>query len=166
MRTDHHYRVDVRWLGNRGTGTSGPRAFGRDTEISVDGLPSILASADKPFHGAHDRWNPEQLLIASLVQCHLLSYLYVATREGVVVESYADAATGLLRTNADGGGAFVSATLRPEVTISAGDPDRARRLHDDAAKLCFINASLAFPVAHEPTIQVVAGKATPTTQPE
>lgn len=156
MRSDHEYRIGVTWTGNRGTGTSGYRDFARDTVITADGMPELLASADKPFHGASDRWNPELLLLASLAQCHLLSYLYVATRAGIVVQEYADAPSATLRTRPDGGGRIEEATLRPTVTISAGDAEVARALHEEAGALCFIAASVAFPIRHEPTI-IVAG---------
>lgn len=154
MDADHHFLASLAWTGNRGTGTSGPRAFGREHVISVDGKPDIQGSAARVFHGDLDRWNPEEMLIAALAQCHLLSYLYVAVRNGIVVEAYEDAAEGTLVTRPDGGGSFREVVLRPVVTISAGDPDLARRLHADANRLCFIASSVNFPVRHEPTIVV------------
>jgi organic hydroperoxide reductase OsmC/OhrA len=147
----------VQWTGNRGAGTSGFRAYGRDTVITAEGLPGILASADKPFHGDADRWNPELLLLAALAQCHLLSYLYVATQHGIVVESYEDAPTATLATSPDGSGRITGAILRPVVRISAGDPALAASLHAKAGELCFIAASVAFPIAHEPVIEAVQG---------
>jgi organic hydroperoxide reductase OsmC/OhrA len=155
VRSDHEYRIGVQWDGNRGSGTSGFREYSRETTITAAGLPSILASADKPFHGDADRWNPELLLLAALSQCHLLSYLYVATGAGIVVESYEDDASAVLTTEPGGGGRIASATLRPRVRISAGDPALAESLHERAGELCFIAASVAFPVAHEPVIEVV-----------
>lgn len=154
MRTDHEYRIGVTWTGDLGTGTSGYRDFSRDAVVSAPGLPDLLASADRPFHGSAGRWNPELLLLAALAQCHLLSYLYVATRAGVVVTAYEDAPTATLRTRPDGGGAIVAATLRPVVTIASGDPAVAESLHEDAGRLCFIASSVAFPIAHEPRIVV------------
>ncbi|NYF10386.1 organic hydroperoxide reductase OsmC/OhrA [Leifsonia sp. AK011] len=155
MRSDHDYLVRVQWQGNLGTGTSGYREYTRDTEITAEGMPAILASADVPFHGSAERWNPELLLLAALSQCHLLSYLYVALKNDIVVESYSDSISGVLRTTANGGGSFVSATLRPDVTISKGDPELAASLHKDASELCFIAASVNFPLTHEPRIQVI-----------
>ena len=76
----------------------------------------------------------------------------MATQNGIVVESYTDAATGTLRTEGDGTGRFESVTLRPVVTISSGDPEVARAIHAEAERLCFIAASVNFPVLHEPTI--------------
>ncbi len=123
--------------------------------MRAEGKQTILASAAKTFHGDADRWNPEEELIAALAQCHLLSYLHVATQAGVIVESYTDAATGTLRTEPDGSGAFVEVVLRPVVTISAGDPRVADQLHADANRLCFIANSVNFPVRHEPETLVL-----------
>ena len=150
----HSFAVSVERTGNRGSGTSDYKAFGRDNLLTAEGKPPIEGSAARPFHGDASRWNPEETLIAALVECHLLSYLYVATQNGIVVESYTDAATGTLVTDGDGSGRFESVTLRPVVTISSGDPEVARRIHADANRLCFIAASVNFPVHHEPTIEV------------
>src|ERR1700712_3633295 len=144
MNSDHSFAVSVEWLGNRGTGTSGYKDFSRAVELRAEGKHAILASAAKPFHGDPERWNPEEQLIAALAQCHLLSYLHVATAAGVVVQSYTDSATGTLQLNADGSGALVEVVLHPVVTISAGDPVAAQQLHADANRLCFIANSVNF----------------------
>jgi organic hydroperoxide reductase OsmC/OhrA len=152
MDADHRFLASLSWTGNRGTGTSATRAYGRDHVVSVAGKPDIHGSAARVFHGDVDRWNPEEMLIAALVQCHLLSYLYVAVQNGIVVEGYEDAAEGVLLTTPDGGGRFREVVLRPVVTISAGDPELAATLHVEANRLCFIASSVNFPVRHEPTV--------------
>ncbi|MBO0982838.1 OsmC family protein [Rathayibacter sp. SD072] len=150
MQIDHHYAVSVVWEGNRGTGTSGYRDYGRQNTVRADGREVILGSADKPFRGDPDRWNPEQLLLAALSQCHLLSYLHVAVKNGVVVTDYVDDAVGRMVQEGDGG-RFASVTLRPRVTVAdASMIELARSLHPEAARLCFIANSVAFPVEHEP----------------
>lgn len=154
MQNGHTFSVGVEWTGNRGTGTSGYREFSRDALLTADGKPPIEGSSARVFHGDPSRWNPEEALIAALAECHLLSYLYVAVQNGIVVESYTDAATGTLQTDADGGGRFTEVTLRPVVTISSGDPEVARRIHADANALCFIASSVNFPVRHEPAVRV------------
>jgi organic hydroperoxide reductase OsmC/OhrA len=158
MIHDHSFSVALSWTGNRGTGTSGYRDFGRDHVVTLDGKHAIEGSAARAFHGDLERWNPEELLIAALSQCHLLSYLYVAVQNGIVVESYTDAAVGTLVTAADGSGRFTEVILSPVVTISAGDPAVAARIHADANRLCFIASSVNFPVRHEPNIQLVAAR--------
>jgi organic hydroperoxide reductase OsmC/OhrA len=150
---DHSYAVRVEWQGNLGTGTSGYRDYGRDLLISAEGNAPIEGSADKPFRGSPERWNPEELLLAALAQCHMLSYLHVAVVNGIVVTAYEDDAVGTMQQVGDGGH-FTSVTLRPVVTISAGDPELARRIHARASELCFIAASVNFPVGHEPRIIV------------
>lgn len=152
MRHEHTYAVTVEWLGNRGTGTSGYRDYGREHVVRVAGKHDLEGSSDRVFHGDPERWNPEELLLAALSQCHLLSYLHVAANAGVIVTDYTDAAVGTMVQTPNGGGRFTSATLRPRVTIAAGDPELARSLHADANAKCFIAASVNFPVHHEPEI--------------
>jgi len=153
MDLRHHYAVSVEWTGNRGSGTSGYRAYGRDHVVRAEGKVHELAgSSDRTFHGDRERWNPEELLLAALSQCHLLSYLHVAASRGIVVVAYTDDATGEMQQTADGGGHFTHATLRPVVTIAAGDPAEALDAHHEASQKCFIAASVNFPVHHEPVI--------------
>ena len=154
MDADHRFVASLEWTGNRGAGTAGYRDYGRDHVITAAGKADVLGSADPVFRGDRDRWNPEELLLASLTQCHMLSYLYVAVANGIVVESYTDDAEGTLATTPDGGGHFREVVLRPVVTISAGDPEVATRIHADANRLCFIASSVNFPVRHEPTVLV------------
>ena len=154
MRLEHHFAVGLEWLGNRGTGTSDYKSYGRDHVVRSEGKHDISGSSDRAFRGDVDRWNPEELLIAALSQCHLLSYLHVAASNGVVVTAYTDAAVGTMEQTADGGGHFTSVTLRPVVTISSGDPDLALSLHREASAKCFIASSVNFPVDHEPEIRL------------
>lgn len=154
MKNEHEYLVQVEWTGNRGTGTSGYREYGRENIVRAEGKPELPGSADRTFHGDPERWNPEELLVAALSQCHMLSYLHMAVRAGVVVTAYTDSATGLMRTEGLGG-AFAEVTLRPVVTVA--DPlMRAAALaaHAEAREHCFIANSVNFPVRHEPEIRV------------
>lgn len=156
MTTTHTYELALRWTGNRGAGTSGFRDYDRAHELLADGRPGILGSSDPSFRGDPGRWNPEQLLVASLAQCHMLWYLHLAAVAGVVVTAYADAPTGTMVEDADGRGRFTKVTLRPAVTVA--DPAMlplAAQLHEQARATCFIARSVAFPVVHEPTAEVV-----------
>ncbi|HWL59519.1 MAG TPA: OsmC family protein [Microbacteriaceae bacterium] len=148
---EHRYALALEWLGNLGTGTSDYRAYSRRNALTAPGkLHDIAGSADRTFHGDAERWNPEELLLAALSQCHMLSYLHVAVQHGIVVSAYRDAPVGVL-TQEGQGGRFTSATLRPVVTISEGDPAIADELHAEASRLCFIANSVAFPIRHEAT---------------
>lgn len=157
MKLEHRYAIDIQWTGNRGNGTSGYKSYGRDHTVSAEGKNPIEGSADRTFFGDADRWNPEELVLAALSQCHMLSYLAEAARAGVVVVGYTDRATGVMEQTNGGGGHFTGAVLRPKVTIA--DPAQAElaaSLHAPAAAKCFIAASVNFPVAHEPELLTLA----------
>lgn len=147
----HNYSISINWTGNRGEGTSSYRGYGRDHVVSAQGLPDLPGTADPTFHGDRDRWNPEQLLLAALSQCHMLSYLHIAVKHSVVVSGYTDQASGTLRLNRDGSGEFLEATLHPRVEL-ADESQRALAdsLHGEANSVCFIARSVNFPVHHAP----------------
>jgi len=155
--TDHTYEVSVRWTGDRGTGTSGYRDYGRDHDVTADGKHPIAGSADPAFRGDRDRWNPEELLLGALAQCHMMSYLYVAVQRGFTVVEYTDTATASLDVHRDGTGEVTAVTLRPVVTVLEADRvEDADAAHAEANRLCFIARSVAFPVQHTPVTKVRA----------
>ena len=148
---EHRYSLTVQWTGNLGEGTSSYRGYSRDHDVLIPGLPVLPGSADPTFHGDRSRYNPEQLLLAALAQCHMLSFLHVAVRHGVVVTDYRDEATGVMRLNRDGSGQFESVTLNPQVTLAdAAHAGLAEQMHHEAHEICFIARSVNFPVRHEP----------------
>jgi len=150
----HEYRVQVGWSGNDGVGTRTYAEYRRDHTIRIAGKPVLPGSSDPAFRGDASRYNPEELLVASLSACHMLWYLHLCADAGLVVTAYQDDASGLLELRPDGSGAFAEATLRPRVTLdSASDPARAQALHHEAHRLCFIAASVKFPVHIEPEIE-------------
>jgi len=152
---EHSYLVNVRWTGNLGQGTANYRAYKRDHEISAVGKPPVSASSDPNFHGDKARYNPEELLVASLSACHMLWYLHLCSQASIVVTDYEDKASGSMIETADSGGRFTAVTLRPAVTFADGvDTELARQLHDKAHHLCFIANSVNFPVLCEPSIEI------------
>ncbi|WP_396668584.1 OsmC family protein [Microbacterium sp. R86528] len=159
MLGEHRYSVRTTWTGDRGSGTSGYRDYDRSVTLTVPGKPELLASADKPFRGDATRWNPEDLLLSALSECHLLSYLHACVKSGVVVVAYEDTALGILEEDGRGGGAFREVVLRPHVTIEAESMrDAATAAHAQANEWCFIANSVNFTVRHEATISVRAEK--------
>ena len=151
MSRTHSYDISVTWTGNRGTGTSGYRAYDRDHDVTADGLPAIAGSSDPVFRCGPGRWNPELELTAALSQCHMLWYLHLCAAAGVTVTSYADEAHGVMAEDADGGGRFTEVVLRPRVTVASADMiETATALHAGANAKCFIANSVNFPVRCEP----------------
>lgn len=152
---EHGYQVGVRWTGNLGVGTAGYRAYARNHEVTAAGKPVLLGSSDAAFRGDASRWNPEELLVAALSQCHLLAYLHLCAEVGVVVTEYEDRATGVMVTDAEGGGRFTEVTLRPVVTVLAeGMSQAAQELHGPAHERCFIASSVNFQVGCDPSVLV------------
>ncbi|QXJ20846.1 OsmC family protein [Actinomadura graeca] len=151
MAKSHRYEVSVTWTGDLGTGTSSYRAYERSHEVAVPGKPPIPGSSDPGFRGDAHRWNPEELLVASLSQCHMLWFLHLCATEKIVVTAYTDEACGTMIETPDGGGRFDEVVLRPRVECAVtGMADQLAALHERAHKLCFIANSVNFPVRHEP----------------
>ena len=146
----HHYRTRIEWTGNRGAGTAGYTAYDRAYTVSACGKPDIGGSADPAFRGDASRWNPEELLLAALSACHKLWYLHLCAVNGVTVAAYEDDSEAVMDETS---GRFVSALLKPRVTVSAdSDVEKALALHHDAHKACFIANSVNFPVSCEAEI--------------
>jgi organic hydroperoxide reductase OsmC/OhrA len=147
----HLYRLKLRWAGNEGSGTASYRGYARDHAIEAPGKPPIAGSADPAFRGDPTRWNPEELLLASVSACHQLWYLHLCAAAGIVVTAYVDEPEATMTEDADGGGRFSRILLRPCVTLAdAADEPRARALHADANARCFIANTLNLPVEHCP----------------
>lgn len=145
----HHYKTSLEWTGNRGSGTSDYKAYGRDHIIRIDGKPEIEGSSDPSFRGDPARHNPEELLVASLSACHMLCFLHLCSENGIKVIEYTDNATGTMQEDGKGGGRFIEVILYPNVIIQqAGNCDLANALHEKAHKMCFIASSCNFPVKH------------------
>jgi organic hydroperoxide reductase OsmC/OhrA len=150
----HCYTITTEWTGNLGTGTADYRSYGRQHEIFAgEGKPAIPGSSDRAFRGDATRWNPEELLVASLSACHKLTYLHLCADAGLVVVAYTDHAQGIMAEAPNGSGRFQSVVLHPQVTVVAGsDIAQARDLHHSAHAKCFIANSVNFPVTVEPEI--------------
>jgi organic hydroperoxide reductase OsmC/OhrA len=157
MNKLHNYKATINWTGNSGTGTSSYQSYSRNHTVQVEGKAEILCSSDPAFSGDPARYNPEEMLLASLSSCHMLWYLHLCSAAGIVVVSYTDNATGIMEETADGSGKFTVVTLNPNVTITNNsDKNTAEYLHEKANRLCFIANSVNFTVAHNVTIIIEA----------
>jgi organic hydroperoxide reductase OsmC/OhrA len=147
----HHYEVEVEWTGDQGQGTASFRGYRRDHRIGSAGKPDIAGSSDPAFNGDASRWNPEELLVASISACHKLWYLHLCSVNDVVVTGYLDRCQGWMEERRDGSGLFTRVVLHPRVTIAPGsDAATAKELHHKAHEMCFIANSVNFPVTCEP----------------
>lgn len=156
MNNEHHYTTILDWTGAKEGGTVNYRGYSRHYQVSAEGKPVLDLSADPHFRGDPGKYNPEDLLVAALSGCHMLTYLALAARKGLIVTAYQDRASGTMREVGEGGH-FTDVTLHPIVTIAAGqDAAMAEHLHDHAGRDCFIAASMKFPVHHQVEIRVAA----------
>lgn len=151
----HHYPIEVRWTGNIGQGTSSYRGYERSHEVIAEGKPIIPGSSDPTFRGDPTRYNPEELLVASLSACHMLWYLHLCAEAGIIVIDYVDRSVGTMLETDHESGRFTEVVLKPVVTLKAGSNlERAEKLHENAHHLCFIANSMNFPVRCEPSSQI------------
>jgi len=151
MSKEHFYKTQLVWTGNRGEGTKTYSSYNRNYTVSVPSKPDIQGSSDPAFRGDKTRYNPEELLVASISSCHMLWFLHLCSAAGVVVTAYEDHATGTMRENADGSGYFTGVTLHPLVLINGAiNKDQLSEIHEEANRKCFIANSCNFPILHEP----------------
>src|ERR1700761_569668 len=155
MNGVHNYNLTIKWTGNKGTGTSDYRTYERSHIIQIENKVDIAGSSDPAFRGDKTKHNPEELLLAALSTCHMLSYLHVCVMNGVIVVDYTDNATGKMVETPNGGGHFEEVMLNPVVTVKDSSMiEKANALHHKASELCFIANSVNFPVHHNPTCVV------------
>jgi organic hydroperoxide reductase OsmC/OhrA len=151
----HTYNAHSIWDGNLGDGTSSYARYGRDYHVDIAGKPELPGSADPMFRGAAERHNPEDLFLASISTCHMLSYLALCARRGVRVLAYEDRAQAVLAVRPDGSGTFESVTLSPVVTIAQdSNPTTAMALHEAAHAECFVASSCRVPIDIDATCRV------------
>ncbi len=127
-----------------------PGQIARRHTIVADGKPALEGSSASIFHGEASRWNPEELLIAALAQCHYLSVVYVAATRGIEMSDYRCSARGSLEWDSSGRGQMTEVVLEPEVTVSPEHVTLMEDVHREAHDLCFIARSVSCEVTINP----------------
>ncbi len=159
----HTFACKLVWTGAERGSTSDYEAYSREYEVAFDGKPVLRGTASPVFRGDAALHNPEDLLVAALSGCHMLSYLALCARARIAVVAYEDDAFGVMG-HAEGSLKFTDVLLKPRVTLAASttpaDVTRAQSLHTKAHAGCFIANSVNFPVRHEATTRM-HGEASP-----
>lgn len=151
MRFTHLFKSVLNWKSDKHS----VKRYIKNHTISFEGKSDLHVSAAKAFKGDPSLHNPEDLLLSSLMSCHMMSYLYVCGLHQINVLTYTDNATGTLETDEKGSGRFVEVHLHPVVTIdNTAQKDLANALHQKANELCFIANSCNFKVLHSATCNV------------
>jgi organic hydroperoxide reductase OsmC/OhrA len=155
MAHEHIYKLTAEWTGNTGEGTKNIRTYDRSHTVTIQGKPELFLTTDNPHVGDKTKLNPEDLLVSAISSCHMLSYLYVCSLEGIVITSYTDQATGIMIENTDGGGSFKEVVLNPIFNVAEENMvEKAMELHHKAHEICYIANSVNFEVKCNPTCQV------------
>lgn len=129
--------------------------YSPDHSATFEGGQVLDVSAAAAYGGNSSLVDPEQLLLAALVSCHMLTFLAVVANRGHVIDAYDDDASCELGKDAEGRTMVVSATLRPTVRFAPGQGPSAEdfeKYHERAHKACFIANSVRTAVTIEPTL--------------
>ena len=110
-------------------------------------LPAILSAAPKEFDGPGDQWSPEELFLASVVDCFALTFRAVAGASKLAWSQLSAGAEGTLDRR-DGTTRFTEIVLHVALTLDepVRDEARARRALEKAEANCLVSRSLAVPV--------------------
>lgn len=154
MVTMSHYTAVISWERNGAVFTD--NKYSRVHRWAFDGGLDVPASASPhvvtPPLAIAEAVDPEEAFVAALSSCHMLWFLSLAAKQGFVVETYRDEATGVLARNGQGHMAMTEVTLRPHVTFAADKrPSSAQHegLHHEAHSLCYIANSITSDVRCE-----------------
>lgn len=138
--SDH--RANLRW--RRETPDFDYQSYSRDHAVTFKNGETVTMSASPTYRGSAQAIDPEEMLVASIASCHMLTFLAIAARQKLVIDSYEDDAVGVLEKNADGKLAITRVTLRPKVKFSGGGPDAdsLKDMHHQSHEACFIANSV------------------------
>lgn len=119
--------------------------YNREHEWSFNSGQRLNASAAPEYKGREDCVDPEEAFAASIASCHMLTFLAIASKKRLVVESYTDEAVAYLEKNAEGLLAVTRVELHPTI-IFGGEKmpsaDEIERMHASAHRNCFIANSV------------------------
>jgi organic hydroperoxide reductase OsmC/OhrA len=142
--------VDVSW--SRGEHEFTYESYSRDHEWRFDGGVTVPGSANPAYLGTDSGTvDPEEAFVAALSSCHMLTFLAIAAKKRLVVDSYVDHAVGVMARNEAGRMAVTRVTLHPEIVFAGEAPDDAAldRLHHLSHQECFIANSVTTEVVVE-----------------
>lgn len=140
------YTADIDW--KLADGEDFPKGrYSRGHTLRFDGGTVVPASASPHVVG---KWaveaavDPEEMLVAALSDCHMLSFLHVARLAGFTVAAYHDHAEGVMEESAPGKQAITKVVLHPQIEWIGEAPEKAKldHMHHEAHEVCFIANSV------------------------
>lgn len=152
MGFKHLFKAKLSWYSAPKEAVRSSKQYHKTHQIAIEGKEILNISAAKAFKGDPNLYNPEDLLLSSLVSCHMMSYLYVCSQNGIDVLSYQDDAEAALEVFENGSGRFIEVRLYPKTVIKQQEKiAEALSLHAKANELCFIANSCNFKIVHFPS---------------
>jgi organic hydroperoxide reductase OsmC/OhrA len=141
--------VDVSW--SRGEHEFTYQTYSRDHEWHFDSGVTVRGSANPAYLGSESAVDPEEAFVAALSSCHMLTFLAIAAKKRLVVDSYDDHAVGVMAKNEAGRLAITQVTLRPKISFAGQTPDAEtlERMHHRSHQECFIANSVTTEVTVE-----------------
>lgn len=137
------HKATIEW--KRETPDFNPKSYNRSYKVTFAGGIQIEGSAAPDYMGNADLTNPEELFVSALSGCHMLTFLFLAARQGFIIDNYRDEAVGKLGKNAQGKMAVTHVTLKPKISFS-GDKkpssSEIEQIHHQAHENCFIANSV------------------------
>src|SRR5260370_34305396 len=94
MEKAHRYELRLDWIGARQGPTQNYETYSREFCVEISGKPALIGSADPAFGGDACLYNPEEMLLAPLSPCQMLSYLCLCVRYGLAGQAYTGIARG------------------------------------------------------------------------
>ena len=155
MGFKHLFKARLNWTSASKETISTSKKYTKTHQITIEDKAILNVSAAKAFKGDPYLYNPEDLLLSSVVSCHMMSYLYVCSQNDINVISYQDNAEATLEVTENGSGRFIEVRLHPKISIQQPEKiDLALSLHAKANELCFIANSCNFPILHFPSCEL------------
>ena len=153
----HQYRATVKWKRDGSAFTD--QRYSRGHSWSFDGGITVPASSSPlsvrlPYSVA-EAVDPEEAFVAALSSCHMLTFLYVAAKQGFVVDEYADDAVGEMSKNERGKMWVSKVILAPAITFTGEkrpSPEQLDELHHLAHEECYIANSVKSEVVVQGTM--------------
>ncbi|MEM8737608.1 MAG: OsmC family protein [Planctomycetota bacterium] len=145
------HRATIHW--ERGDAEFSYQSYSRDHTVTFANGHVIESSAAADFLGNPDKVDPEAMLVAALSNCHMLTFLALAAKKRLVVESYTDDASGVLGKIDGGKMAVTAVTLRPKIRFGGDQtpgPEALSAMHEKSHEHCFIANSVNAEISIEP----------------
>jgi organic hydroperoxide reductase OsmC/OhrA len=144
------YRCSLEWSGSN----KEYNTFDRNHRVAFEGKAGLTMTAAPEYKGDPTKLDPEDLLVAALASCQMLTFLAIASMSKVEVLAYRDAAVGKVE-KADGKMKMTTVVLKPKIVLAPGSNlDRAAGLVTKAHEQCFIANSVTTQVVVEPEFEV------------